>query len=136
MVMKIKSSVMLRRVDCLTLNGSTMISETSETIYQSTNRNIVEDQRLQVLKLHLSLYSAIPAHSCVRYSINQHSPRHCRLWNARQSSILMLHILYLNGLLFWTTGTDIVIETKCGRVEEGQLLLGTRDKVAVERKTL
>jgi hypothetical protein len=47
-VMKIKSPVMLRRVDCFTLNGSTTISEKSETIYQSTNRNILEDQRLQV----------------------------------------------------------------------------------------
>jgi len=46
--MKIKSSVMLRRVDCLTLNGSTMISEKSVTIYQSTNRNILEDLSLQV----------------------------------------------------------------------------------------
>jgi len=48
MVMKIKSSVMLRRVGCLTLNGSNMISETSITIYQPTNRNILEDQSLQV----------------------------------------------------------------------------------------
>jgi len=33
-VMRIKSSVMLRRVDCLTLKGSAIISETSVTIYQ------------------------------------------------------------------------------------------------------